>query len=296
MIVRDAPRPLDLIFALRGSILPRVMPHIALLVVLSAAMAWLHEEYGLFPEVGALGFTVFGLALSLSLGFRNNAAYDRWWEARKLWGGLLSDTRALSREVELFVADETRRHAMLRLSLAFLHLHRVNLRNLPGDPTARALAGDLLDAPHPPDAALDRLAALISEGHRAGAIDGFGLRALSERLGTMAQQQSACERIATTPLPYVYALLIYRGTWLFCLLLPLGLIGSAGWLTPLFMGVVGYVFFGLAEVAEELGHPFGQTPNGLPLDSICRAAEIALAPHLGEDAPPQMLPVAYFLS
>jgi len=296
MIVRDAPRPLDLIFAMRGSILPRILPHIAIVTLWSAAVAWLHQGYGLLPEAGGLTFTVFGLALSLSLGFRNNAAYDRWWEARKLWGGLLSDVRALAREAELFVADEARRHAMLRAAIAFLHLHRVNLRKLTGDETARRLAGDLVDTPHPPDAALDRLAALVADGHNASVIDGFGLRALSERLGNMALQQSACERIATTPLPYVYALLIYRTTWLFCLLLPLGLIGPAGWLTPLFMGIVGYVFFGLAEVAEELSHPFGQTPNGLPLDAICRAAEIAVAPHLGETAPAALEARDYYLS
>ena len=52
-----------------------------------------------------LAVTVLGVALSLFLGFRNNAAYDRWWEARKLWGGLLADMRSLAREVEVFLAD-----------------------------------------------------------------------------------------------------------------------------------------------------------------------------------------------
>ena len=64
----------------------------------------------------------------------------------------------------------------------------------------------------------------------------------------------------------------------------------------LFVGIVGYVFFGLAEVTEELSHPFGQTPNGLPLDAICRAAEISLASHLGEVAPAPLTPRDYFLS
>ena len=140
------------------------------------------------------------------------------------------------------------------------------------------------------------MAALVKQGAEEGTIDSFGQRTLTERLGSMALQQAGCERIATTPLPYVYSLLIYRTTWLFCLLLPLALVGPAGWLTPLFVGIVGYVFFGLAEVTEELSHPFGQTPNGLPLDAICRAAEIALAPHLGETAPEPLEPKDYFLS
>jgi len=296
MIVRDAPGPLDLIFALRGSIVPRIALRLAVLVVAAAGMVWLHDRYGLLPDTGGLGFTVFGIALSLFLGFRNNAAYDRWWEARKLWGGLLADMRSLARDSEMFVTDPDRRKAILRNAIAFLHLHRANLRALRGDATARELGGALADAPHPPDAALDRIAALLAEAQRAGAIDGFGMRAMSERLGSMALQQAGCERIVLTPLPYVYSLLIYRTTWLFCLLLPLALTSPTGWLTPLFVGIVGYVFFGLAEVTEELSHPFGSTPNGLPLDAICRAAEIAIAPHLGEEAPPPLAPRDYFLS
>ena len=296
MIVRDAPRPLDLIFALRGSIIPRIAVRLGVLVLVAAAMVWLHDQYGLLPDTGGLGFTVFGIALSLFLGFRNNAAYDRWWEARKLWGGLLADLRSLARDGELFVSDLEQRKAVLRTSLAFLHLHRANLRKLPGDVAARTLGGTLADAPHPPDAALDQITALLADAYRGGAIDGFGLRAMSERLGSMALHQAGCERIVLTPLPYVYSLLIYRTTWLFCLLLPLALIDTAGWMTPVFVGIVGYVFFGLAEVTEELSHPFGASPNGLPLDALCRAAEISLAPHLGEDAPPPMRPNNYYLS
>lgn len=262
----------------------------------AALLVWLDRRADLLPEASGLGFTVFGIALSLFLGFRNNAAYDRWWEARKLWGGLLADMRSLAREAEVFVRDDALRLALLRSARAFLHLHRANLRGLAGDELAQRHGGTLTDAPHPPDAALDAMAALVQQGAQAGTIDSFGQRTLAERLGSMALQQAGCERIATTPLPYVYSLLIYRTTWLFCLLLPLALVGPAGWLTPLFVGIVGYVFFGLAEVTEELSHPFGETPNGLPLDAICRAAEISLAPHLGEEAPEPLEPKDYFLS
>lgn len=296
MIVRESPRPLDLVFALRGSIVPAIAPRIAVLVLFAAVIVALQERFGVLPSVGGLAFTVFGIALSLFLGFRNNAAYERWWEARKLWGGLLADVRSFAREVDLFVADPALRTPMLRQALAFLHLHRANLRGLQDDPLARQLGGTLAEAPHPPDAALDALAAQLSAAQRSGAIDGFGMRALTERLGSMALQQAGCERIAVTPLPYVYSLLVYRTTYLFCLLLPLALIGQAGWLAPVLVGIVAYVFLGLAEVTEELSHPFGMTTNGLPLDAICRQAEISLAPHLGEPAPAPLRPRDYFLS
>jgi putative membrane protein len=296
MIVRDTPSKADLLFAVRGSIVPVIAPRVGFLVVLSVVTVALHESWAMFPEIDAAGFTVFGIALSLFLGFRNNAAYDRWWEARKLWGGLLADLRSLAREVEVFVPDEALQRRLIRLSLAFIHLHRVNLRRIEDDPQARALAPELLGTPHPPCAALDRIATEIGAAHRAGGIDGFGVLALQERLGSVTTQQCGCERIATTPLPYVYSLLIYRTTYLYCLLLPLALVGPAGWLTPLFVGIVAYVFLGLAEVSEELSHPFGTTPNALPLDAICRAVEISLAPHLGEPAPPLVEARNFYLS
>ncbi len=127
-------------------------------------------------------------------------------------------------------------------------------------------------------------------------MDGFGAKALQERLANIALQQAGCERIANTPLPYVYSLLIYRTTYVYCLLLPLALVGTAGWMTPVFVGIVGYVFLGLAEVTEDLSHPFGTTPNALPLDAICRAVEISLAPHLGEEPPEPLGARNYYLS
>jgi putative membrane protein len=296
MILRNKPSWVELAFAVRGSIVPLIAPRIAGLMLFSAGMVLLHHRYSAFPTIEAVGFTVFGIALSLFLGFRNNAAYDRWWEARKLWGALLADLRSFAREVQIFVGDEAQQKRMIRGSLAFIHLHRANLRQLTDDPRARELGREMVDAPHPPCAALDAIATELSAALRSGAVDGFGARTLQERLGSLALQQAGCERIANTPLPYVYSLLVYRTTYLYCLLLPLALVGTAGWLTPVFVGIVGYVFLGLAEVTEDLSHPFGTTPNALPLDAICRAAEIALAPHLGEEPPEPLLARDFYLS
>ncbi|UTS81200.1 bestrophin family protein [Phaeobacter piscinae] len=293
MILRDKPGLMQLLFAVRGSVLPRILPRILGLSALSALILWIDANVLPLPHTNAAPFAVFGIALSLFLGFRNNAAYDRWWEGRRLWGQLVADLRSLSREVDLFVADPDRRAQILRLALGFLHLHRINLRKeTDTTPAIRWAGDDFSGSPHAPCAALDALATTVA----LGADDGFARKALAERTASIALAQAGCERIATTPLPYVYSLLVFRTTYLYCLLLPFALIDGAGWLTPIFVGIVSYVFFGLAEVTEELSHPFGETVNGLPLDAICRTVERALAPKLGEDAPPPLQPVDYYLS
>ena len=296
MIIRDKHRAWELAFAMRGSVLPHIAFPLLGVVALSALMVWIDHQFAILPHIEGIPFTIFGIALSLFLSFRNNAAYDRWWEARKLWGGLLADLRSLARELEVFAPDQPLRHRILRQSLAFLHLHRAQLRRLTHDAETQARSPELLADPHPPCSALNGINTDLAQAYAKSQIDGFGARTLTARLGSIALQQAGCERIAGTPLPFVYSLLIYRTTYLFCLLLPMALVGTSGWLTPLFVGIVAYVFLGLAEVTEELSHPFGTTLNALPLDAICRAAEISLAPHLGEPAPKPLQPTDFHLS
>ena len=296
MIVREKPDAWDLLTALHGSIVQRIIGSVGFVVAVAVGVVVMDRGLGIVPRLDGSAFAVFGIGLSLFLGFRNNAAYDRWWEARKLWGGLLADMRSLAREVEVFVPEQTGRHAILRASLVFLHAHRMNLRGVARTSAEQADVRSLAGAAHPPCAALDALTGLVAAGHRAGQIDGFGARALTTRLGSIAAQQAGCERIANSPLPFVYSLLIYRTAYLYCLLLPLALTATTGWMTPVFVAVVAYMFLGLAEVTEELSHPFAPTQNGIALDSICRAAEISLAPHLGQEPPPPLAPVRYYLS
>lgn len=290
MILRDKPGILALLFAVRGSVLPVIAPQLLFVALFSTAVVAIDRFVWTLPHVQAAPLAVFGVALSLFLGFRNNAAYDRWWEARRLWGGLLADVRSIAREAEIFLPDATDRRRLLTAMRAFLHQHRCALRGLPNGADA------LRDAPATtPDATLDAMAQHLAEALQQGRMDGFGARTLSTRLSTIALAQAGCERIKLTPLPYVYSLLIFRTSWLYCLLLPFALLDPTGWLTPLFAVIVAYTFFGLAEVTEELAHPFGLTANALPLDAICRTAEISLAPHLNEPSPPPLHPVDYRL-
>ncbi len=290
MIIREKPGLWQILFAVKGSVLPHIGPTLLTFVAISAALVAFDHWVFALPQSAATPFSVLGVALSLFLGFRNNAAYDRWWEARKLWGALLVDLRALAREADLFL-PKPEAAALIRLALAFAHLHRCQLRKLPPDGAALAW-GEVATSGE----ALDAMSALLGAARRAGSLDGFGARTLSGRLASMELNQAGGERIAATPLPYVYSLLIFRTVYLYCLLIPLALIGAEGWLTPVFTGLIAYVFLGLAEVTEDLSHPYGATPNALPLDAICRTMEISLAPHLGIAAPKPLAPQDFYLS
>jgi putative membrane protein len=280
---------------MQGSIVPRIAGRIVGVAVLTAAVLLVDQHIVPLPRVSIAAMGVFGIALSLFLGFRNNAAYDRWWEARKLWGTMIADLRNLGRQLTIFVPEAEDRRKILSLGVAFSHLHRGFLRNsevradLSGwiDET-RAQA--LLAKTNPADAALRAMAEQISTLSNSGAVDGFGKMTLSSTLSSLAMAQAGCERIATTPLPFVYSLLVRRTTYLYCFLLPFALIEATNWFAPVFTAAVAYVFFGLQAVTNELELPFRNVQNGLPLDAMCRIIERSACEALDQKPPPAWPP------
>ncbi|MFK0692191.1 bestrophin family protein [Mesorhizobium sp. IMUNJ 23033] len=298
MIVRPRPGVLHLFFIMRGSVVPRILPQIfgfaaygALVVVIVRA---LKLDFG---HAGTAPFALLGVALSIYLGFRNNAAYDRWWEARKLWGQLVFDIRNLARASTGLIEDRTELRCLLMEATAFCHFLRGLLRRVDATAEARTFIGDEVEgavqAANAPDAMLRRMGGRIAALRRAGAIDTIGYRILDERLSEIAAAQAGCERIAGTPLPFAYTLLLQRTAYIFCLHLPFGLTSAAGWATPLFTALMAYTFFGLDALSEELEDPFGTQPNDLALDGLCRACEISVFEALGE-TPPKMIAAERF--
>ena len=134
MIVRPKPDIFRLFFINRGSIIGHIAPQLLAITIISMAVtcgARIYPEY--FPDFTIAPFSILGLALSIFLGFRNNACYDRWWEARKQWGQLLVETRSAAREFVTLVAspdaeDQALRQRLLSCCIAFAAALAAQLR------------------------------------------------------------------------------------------------------------------------------------------------------------------------
>ncbi|MET0280143.1 MAG: bestrophin family ion channel [Steroidobacteraceae bacterium] len=302
MIIRPRPTFFQLFFIMRGSVIPRIAPQLLGFALYAAAAVLLVRHFQIqFGATGLAPFTLLGVALSIYLGFRNNAAYDRWWEARKLWGQMVFEIRNLTRAaMALIPADSGATRPLLMAALAFCHQLRGQLRNVDVSHEAARFLGAEAPAIAPfsnrADAVLRGMGQRIGQLRAAGRIDAMDFRILDERLSTLAALQAGCERIANTPLPFAYTLLLHRAAYIFCMMLPFGLAASLGWLTPLFTVVIAYSFFGLDALSEELEDPFGMEMNDLPLDRMCRVCEISVFEALGEQAPAPMKEVDYFSS
>ena len=303
MIIRPRPHGWQLLYILRGSIVPAIAPKvlaIGVLAVLVCAFAgYWHPGAG--QGLAVVPFSLLGLVLSIFLSFRNNACHERWWEGRRLWGQLLFESRGLARLAASVLADQPAlRRRTAYLTVAFAHALAARLRQDDGwqaaQPWLQADDADLRSHPNLPDALLGRIGATLAEPLQAGRLDPILYVQLDQRLQALASVQAGCERIASTPLPFAYTLLLHRCAWLFCVLLPFGLASALGWATPLLSMLLAYAFFGLDQLGEEMEDPFGLQPNDLPLAALVRTLEIDQLAAIGQQPLPAPLqPQGYLL-
>lgn len=298
MIVHPTSRPFHLmLFTLKGSIVPAIwkrvlaMTLLAVIVVLAA-----HRLPTVGIELNATPPALMGLTLAIFLGFRNSVAYERWWEARTLWGELLIVLRNLARQTLSLPSGlpATDRRVMVHRLIGYAHALRHLLRGSDAQPElARWLPADevaaLTRSPNPPNALLGRIGQTYAQLRRDGQLDSILLTGIDAQLTRLSYVLGGCERIRGTPIPFAYLLLLHRTVYVYCLLLPFCLVGTLGWLTPLMVGVLSYTFFGLDALGEQIENPFDLLPNDLALDSLCRTIEISLSELLGDTALPEPL-------
>lgn len=271
---------------LGGSVAPRVLPRVLVFGLLAAGLTlafWLIErEFAVRLGLDVTPHELSGVALGLLLVARTNAGYDRWWEARKLWGGFVDKTRNLAVAALAYgPADPGWRDRVVRWTAAYMYLARDQLRGLPPGPEVAALvgpgeAGRLAAADHLPVAAAARIAGLVREARDRLGMDGFTFLRVDEERARLVECYGGCERIVNTPLPRVYAVKIRHFIALFLLTLPLALLHRLGgdWLVPVVTMLVAYPLVSLDQIGVELENPFStRNLSHLPLDGLAGTVE-----------------------
>lgn len=313
MIIRDRPSGLKLFLLLRGSVLPRILPTLIVNIVIATLVTISHGDlFELKITLTTIPFTLIGLPLAIFLGFRNNAAYDRFWEGRKLWGELVLRSRNFSRQCQSLIdypqpataslgLTDTRVRMIYR-AIAFSHALRQHLRSLEASTELKDLVLEsewlqLKKSSNKPDFLMQRMGMDLRLCLKEGRIDACLTAAIDATLTSMTAAAASCERIRNTPIPFSYTLLLHRTAYIYCFLLPFGLVDSIGFMTPFVVAIVAYTFFGLDALGDEIEEPFGLESNDLPLDAICRAIEIDLRESLqDEHVPAPLAAVNYCLT
>jgi putative membrane protein len=302
MIIVENRSWLNVLRSVRGTTLQKTWGRLAVAVGASTVATYLHLSFGYFEhDLTLQPFQLIGLALGIFLGFRNNASFDRFWEGRKLWGQIVNSTRTTTRLILAMVGpaevtDEVReRHRDLVYHvIAWVHALRHGLRR---QDKLEELASLLPKAEYEalrletnrPNAIISHVSLMLRQDVERGWLDKLHHITIENELTALINAQGGCERIKSTPIPYVYTVLLHQLVAVYCFALPFGLVHSIGDLTPFVVLLVAYAFFSLDAVGDELEDPFGEDPNDLPLATISRMIEVNLRERLREEEKPSLL-------
>lgn len=293
MIIRKKEHWFKMLFVWHGSVLPALLPRLLLLFVFSLGVVYFRGIVFSFKiPLNPAPLTLFGFVLALFLGFRNNVSYERFWEGRKLWGALLNTSRSLTRQVLTLgnIKNDTSVTEFIDLLSSFIFALKHQLRGTdPYEDLKDRLDGKkwetVLAAKYKPAVIMKLMADWVREAKEGGRIDSIQQARLDENLDKLSDIVGGCERIVSTPIPYSYRVLLHRTVYIYCSLLPFGLVDTLGWFMPLIVVFVAYTFVAFEAIADEIEEPFGTEANDLALNSMCEMINATIHEMAGETIP-----------
>ncbi|GAB3814968.1 bestrophin family ion channel [Pontibacter rugosus] len=255
--------------------------------------------------------TALSTALAIFLGFKNNNAYDRWWEGRKIWGLLVNYSRAWAREVITMIMPEDEQDTaavrdlqqrMVYRHIAFVHALRVFLKkkhsynetdqeeiyeeaNDYKDTEAFLMASEYKAFCHknnPPNFLLELQGEDLQRAFRRGWISDYRFVKLEETLVEFNNIQGRSERIKNTPFPRQYSFFSRVFVFIHASLLPFAFIHEMGLATIPVSFIISFVFLALDMVGERTEDPFENRLEDVPLTALSLTIETNLKEQWGD--------------
>ncbi|UCE94024.1 MAG: hypothetical protein JSV73_01700 [Flavobacteriaceae bacterium] len=271
-------------------------------LVLVCTASYLFYVYFLnrYVIVPSLVPSILGPALAFFIGFNNNQAYDRWWEARKIWGALVNDSRSWARQVIYYTSanssEEINELRKLRRStiyrhIAFLYALKENLRGSDEKSFKKFLKPkeyELVNSnSNIHNAILNQQSNDLEYLAKKQWIDGFRFVEMNKTLTRFCDHMGMSERIKNTVFPSTY--IFYTKTFIWFLIVSITFVSSdlVGTWSILIGVFVGYIFLVTHKVGLTILNPFEAAPSGVSLDQITRTIEINLLETLGEKDIPE---------
>jgi putative membrane protein len=242
---------------------------------------------------------ILGTAISLILGFRIAQSYDRWWEARKIWGSIVNDSRTLVRQVLTLVGKDAHesevksfQSKIARTQIAWCYALGESLRGQDpmvgkeqylGPEVLERIAGQV----NKPNAILLLQAEYLKQAAGKNWLNGFQSMLIDNTITRLTDAMGMSERIKKTVFPRTYAIVVEFLLYLFVFMLPFGIIDFFGLLEAPIVILISLPFFFLEKAAIHLQDPFSGLPTDTPVTTIAQSIEVDLIQMLGEQAPKQ---------
>ncbi len=238
---------------------------------------------------------IMGTVISLLLGFRSNQAYDRWWEARTVWGAIVNDSRTLARQIktlskEAYQGEELFffKQRFIKRQIAWCYSLSRTLRNQDAQEGLEKFLvkrdlQHLKSYNNTPMALLELHGNDIQQAMENGWLNAYQQIEIDKTLTRLTDSMGKCERIKNTIFPATYSLYIHFSLIVFFVLLPFSLIEVFG--VILFIPAlvaIATVFFLIEKMAIHLQDPFENKPTDTPMTAICFTIERDLKQYMNE--------------
>jgi putative membrane protein len=223
--------------------------------------------------------TIIGSALGFLLVFRINASNERYWEGRKLWGGMINTCRNMARATQVNLANDRRKQEEIIVWIVVFAYSTIEvLRKRKGiGPMARRLPSKevewVLSTDHVPYAVSARITTLLKQARDEEEISDYIYISMDNMVKDLIDLLGGCERIHNTPLPFSYMVHLRRALVIFSIALPFGIISPHWYTSVAECMLVNFIFYGIEEIGVEIEDPFGEDDNDLPLERFCETIE-----------------------
>jgi putative membrane protein len=270
-------------------VLGKIKVELALVISYSVLFEMFHHYYiNISIDIPLAVPAIIGTIISLLLAFKSNQAYDRWWEARIIWGSIVNESRTLVRQMITFYKDpdfsveaNDFREKFAKRQIAWCYSLGQFLRNRdPLKPITSFLSEDELhfvkNHQHIPNAILILHAKDLKDARNKGKLKTFQQVEIDNTLTRLCDAMGKCERIKNTIFPTTYSMYIRFTLCLFIFLLPFGLTSLLGWFAIPLVTTIGAAFFLIEKMAIHLQDPFENRPTDTPVTTISNSIEKVL--------------------
>lgn len=257
-----------------------------ILIVFFAFLIGFLDDISLFKKISIpLSIpALLGTAVSLLLAFRTAQSYERWWEARTVWGAIVNDSRSFIRLVRQFVPElpEESRVFTERQIVWVYALGEALRKQLFSDKVKNYLQSHNITGTNIPNAILDKHSEQIRKIAAEGHISDFKEVQLNEVLMRLCDSMGKCERLKNTVFPRAYSILLHTLIYVFAFLLPFGLEDSQLTVEIVTTIIVPIIFITIEKTAIIMQDPFENTPVDTPMTALAQTIEINLLQMIGE--------------
>lgn len=265
------------IFMFKGYLVKRLSKDLLSVAIPSIILCALHQFTTIDINVSFSLPGLMGAALGVLLVFRTNTAYDRWWEARKVWGALVNTSRSFAQFTGTLPLEAESKDRLFKLIQAFPYALKEHLRSGLIYEEVSFLAKEdyeeLKDWKHHPNAIANMMLRHIKQNYNRQIITDYQFVKFNDYTDLLTDILGKCERIKKTPIPIAHAFLLKIYVWIYALIMPIGFIETLGWWTVFAVAIIYYVAMSLVTIAEEIEEPFGHDPNDLPLDGMSQTIQ-----------------------